>query len=444
MENSKFKSSLVGRYGFIVFGVLGAGLGGCTFEGDVSEAESTESSLSGDPDQVLAWNETAMTVFASQNPPFQTRFAAIMHAAVFDAVNSVTHDHEPYAVTVSRPHGATANAAAAGAAHYALTHLMYAPPLTAAESAVIADAWAALPASMNGDSGIGLGEQVAATILALRATDGAPATPLDPTYAAPGAGNPGVWLPQPGAASLVPTWGDQATWILKDAMQFDPGSPPALDSARYLNDLAEVEALGSATQPANTLPWNIAKFWASPAAVLWNPIARNLSAAKHLGVSENARLFAMMNIAGADTAINTWKVKYRTNFWRPITAIRAGGNATWSPLLPTPPFPEFTSGHASITSAYATILAKEFGDNPGLGIVATSPTAVAGFSRNWTTFSEAVEEVINARVYSGIHYRNSDEVAARIGREIAVFDGRHAMRPNHGHRDDHDHGGHER
>ena len=317
MANSTVKSSLVGRYNFIVFGVLGAALGGCTFEGDVSDEQLTESGLSSDPDQVLAWNATAMTVFASQNPLFQTRFASIMHASMFDAVNSVTREYEQYAVSLRRPRGATANAAAAGAAHHVLTHLSYAPPLTAAQSAAIADAWAALPASVSGNSGIALGEQVAVKMLALRATDGAPATPLDPAYAAPGAGNPGVWVPQPGVASLAPTWGNQATWILNDARQFDPGPPPALDSATYLNDLAEVEAVGSAAQPANTLPWNIAKFWASSAAVLWNPIARNISAAKHLSVSENARLFAMMNIAGADTAINTWKVKYTTNFWRP-------------------------------------------------------------------------------------------------------------------------------
>lgn len=390
------------------------------------ERELLESAESDTSDQVLAWNETALQVFLPpQNAVLATRYLAILSASQFDAVNGVTGDYEPYAVDLTAPEGSTENAAAAGAAYYTLTHLPYSPPLSDSVSAIITDAYNALPTSITGNPGFAFGEDVAAQILAMRANDGAPLTPFAP-YTAPGAGSPGVWEPQPTptgpAPALAPTWGNQTPWIMQSATQFYPEPPPALDSDKYLKDLAEVESVGyrfSTTRTATQT--NIATFWLAAGPQIWSPVARNISVARGLSVSENARLFGLFNLAAADSIIQCWKVKYDTNFWRPITAIQFAGNTLWVPLHPTPPFPEYTSGHSTASGAYAEILGEIFGDDPGVPILA-----------GWSTFSEGVDEVIDARVYSGIHYRNSDVVGARFGRMIGHYAFHHAMRAKRG------------
>ena len=211
--------------------------------------------------------------------------------------------------------------------------------------------------------------------------------------------------------------------------QFYAEAPPALDSEKYLHDLAEVESVGYRFSTTRTeTQTNIATFWAAAAFNIWQPIARRISEAHGLGVSENARSFALLNVATADTYINTWHTKFNYNFWRPITAIQYTGNMSWVPLFAaTPPFPEYTSGHTSGSGSYAEVLSETFGDNPGVPILAQSPTNT-GFDHTWATFSEGVDEVIDARVYSGIHFRNSDVVGARLGSKIGHYVVRHAMR----------------
>jgi len=423
------KVSLFSGFKTLTTILLAGSLGACTLNDGVS---STDQAVSGDPDQVLAWNATAMSAVSGQNPNYQTRDMAIVQAAVFDAVNSVDGGFEPYVGRYDAPSGATANAAAAGAAHYVLKHLAYAPPLPAAQVAIIDNAWAALPASISGNSGIALGEQAAAAVVLARSTDHNQVPPLVP-YVAPNSGDPGVWVAVGGAPALVPAWGNVTPFILNDARQFYPEPPPALDSDTFINDLAETKATGSATQPAGTEQWNIAKFWITTAPIIFNPIARNMSVANGLSQVEEAQLLAQLNMTGADAAIACWAAKYDYNFWRPINAIRAAGDTTWNPLVPTPPFPEYVSGHTVISGSMAAVLADHFGDNPGIDIVATSPTAIGGFTRHWSAFSQATEEVINARVWSGIHYRNTDEVGAHLGSQIAQFTTHHALRSNHGH-----------
>ena len=168
------------------------------------------------------------------------------------------------------------------------------------------------------------------------------------------------------------TWGNQRTWALNDVTQFYAEPPPALDSEVYLKDLAEVESVGDrlATLEERTeMQTNIATFWLAASWAIWSPVARRVSAARGLSIAENARLFGLFNVAGADTYTNTWNVKFHYNFWRPITAIQYTGNTSWLPLLPaTPPFPEYTSGHTSGSGAYAEVLTAFFGDNPGVPI----------------------------------------------------------------------------
>jgi PAP2 superfamily len=417
---------------------------GCGSEPDHA-VNGAQQPLTGEPDEVLVWNQVALSVLQpapslgpAQNPLYQARDMAIIEASVFDAVNSLTGDYEPYAIHALAPEGSTANSAAAGAAYYALKHLHYNPPLTADVAAQIDAAYDTLPSSVSTNAGFAFGGQVAAQIIALRSTDGAPTAPFSPTYIAPNSGQPGVWVAQPGAGglpapALAPTWGSVTPFILNAADQFFPDAPPALDSTTFLNDLAEVESLGDKLSTTRTYyQTNVANFWIASAPVLWNPIGRKVSAARGLSVSENARLFALLNIAMADATIQCWKTKYTYNFWRPITAIQYKGNRSWVPFLATPPFPEYTSGHTTVSAAAASVLASTFGDDPQVPIEATSPTNPS-FTHSWSTFSQGVDEVIDARVWSGIHYRHSDVVGAQLGQQVGQFDVHHGLRAVPGH-----------
>jgi hypothetical protein len=229
--------------------------------------------------------------------------------------------------------------------------------------------------------------------------------------------------------------------VLESGAQFRPEEGPDLTSARYARDLNEVKALGalnSATRTAGQT--DIARFWVAPAVVIWNGVLRQVALGLDLDESEAARDFALLNVAGADARIACWDAKFAFNFWRPVTAIQRadedGNPATeadqgWMPLIATPNFPEYVSAHTTVSSAMATVLGWLFGEDPGVAFTATSPTN-PGFERHWATFSEGVREVIDARVYSGIHFRSSDERGARLGRQIGRFAAKHAFRHRHG------------
>jgi hypothetical protein len=285
------------------------------------------------------------------------------------------------------------------------------------------------------DAGIGVGESAASAILAARANDGAAQAQFP--YTAPGAGTPGVWVSIGSAQALLPGWVNVATWILPSGSQFRPTGPPSLSSGRYARDYREVQALGSLTSAVRTAQQtDIARFWLAAPSPIWNGVARQIIAARGLDVSDSAKALALMYLASSDASVACWDAKYTFNFWRPMAAIRNGGldgnDATvgdpgWQPLFPTPPHPEYLSGHSTNSSAMAAILAFLFGDNPGVPIVAISPTT-PGFPRQWATFSDGVDEVIDARIYAGIHYRTSDEEGARVGRQVARFVINHALR----------------
>jgi hypothetical protein len=229
--------------------------------------------------------------------------------------------------------------------------------------------------------------------------------------------------------------------VLESAAQFRPDEGPDLTSPRYgrdLNEVKELGALNSATRTAEQT--NIARFWVAPAVVIWNGVLRQLALGLGLDESEAARDFALMNVAGADARIACWDTKYAFSFWRPVTAIQRAdeddnpateADAGWTPLIATPNFPEYVSAHATGSSAMATVLRLLFDDDPGVALTVTSPTN-PGFERHWATFSEGVREVIDARVYSGIHFRSSDERGAKLGRQVARFAATHAFRRRHG------------
>ena len=178
-------------------------------------------------------------------------------------------------------------------------------------------------------------------------------------------------------------------------------------------------------------------FWLAPPSVIWNGVARQIIEARQLDTSATARAFALLYLAAADASIVCWDAKYTFNFWRPITAIQQGdadgndrtsGDPTWAPLFPTPPHPDYLSGHATNSSAMATTLKRIFGDRQEGPIVATSPTN-PGFERRWESLSEGVEEVIDARIFSGIHYRSADEDGADVGRAVALHVMSRQLRP---------------
>ena len=385
-------------------------------------------------DVVMEWNRIALaaTVTAGEGPNPQARSMAIVHVSVHDSVNAMTHEYETYLRIPPGPRIGSPEAAAIASAHYALTHLF---PSQAASLNGSRVASLAARGLSDTDPGIAFGETIAAAVLSRRSNDGAAQAQF--AYTAPGTGTPGVWVAAGTAAPVVPGWGQVTPWVLRSGSQFRPDGPPALDSGRYTRDYNEVRDLGSLTSLIRTTEQTmIASFWRASPSVIWNTVARQVVDAHGLDLSARARVFALMYLATADAGIVCWDAKYVFNFWRPMSAIRNGdadgnddtlGDPAWQPLFPTPQHPEYVSGHSTNSSAMATALSLLFGDDPGVLIVATSPTN-AGFERRWSTFSEGVEEVIEARIYSGMHYRTSDEVGARLGRTVARFVVNHALR----------------
>jgi hypothetical protein len=225
--------------------------------------------------------------------------------------------------------------------------------------------------------------------------------------------------------------------VLRGASQFELDAPPALDSERYATDYNEVLQLGAAASAVRTPEQTqIAAFWRASPTAIWNPILRNTIERRSMTLSAVARAAALFYLAAADASAACWEAKYVFNFWRPQAAITRGGedgnaataaDPAWRPLVPTPPHPEYPSGHTVNSGAMAFVLKSLFGDAPGHVIEAALPSNP--FVRHWETYSEGVREVIDARIYSGIHFRSADEAGARLGRQVAQFVVTHALRP---------------
>jgi len=384
-------------------------------------------------DAVTEWNQKAVSLTLASAPPLapiqQARVMAIFQLAVHDAVNGITGEYETYLSPPAAPQNASPEAAAIAAAHHALKNLF---PASVGEL----DFQYVISLTLHGlslsDPGIEFGRSAAAAILAARANDHSGEAQFP--YDAPGAGNPGVWVRLNNAPALLPGWGNVTPFVIRSASQFDPGPPPALNSDTYTTDYNEIKQIGVKLSSTRTSEQSdIAQFWRASPTAIWNSALTQVMETRNLNLSEKARVFALMYLAAGDASIACWGTKYEYNFWRPEPAIISGGldgndstiaDASWQPFIPTPPFPEYPSGHATNSSAMAKVLMLEFGDNPGVPITVT----LSGITRNWNSFSEGVQEVIDARVYSGIHFRNSDEVGARMGRQIAQFVSHHALR----------------
>jgi membrane-associated phospholipid phosphatase len=402
------------------------------------------------PDPVLEWigimNTTVLA--GGSSPLVSSRVVALVSSSLFDAVNGIDPRFQSLHVKPDAPHHASQRAAAIQAAYAILVDVYPAqsPTLTTQRNASLA----ALALTENANSiaaGVTWGQTVANAIWAWRLTDGnAPAPPpfvgVLGIVGTPGA--VGVWRPTPllNASGAGPQYATMTPWVLTRPSQFRLPPPLALNSPEYAADLNELKVMGVFSGSGRTPDESeLALFWAGNTPLYWNRIAAQLAAARQLSLTENAHLFALLNVAMADAAIACWDGKYRYVFWRPITAIRAGltpadADPTWVPWLDffppgTPAHPEYPSGHSTVSGSAAFILAAAFGDNTAFSVTSD----VRPGTRSFSSFSDAVAEIADARVFGGIHFRTSCVRANTLGRAVAEYVSRHAMRARG---DDHD------
>jgi hypothetical protein len=242
----------------------------------------------------------------------------------------------------------------------------------------------------------------------------------------------------PTALPLSSEWPKVKPFVMAGPTQFRPGPPPALTSQVWERDYKEIKAIGGRASSTRTPEQTeVGRFWALTGPASWNPVVRQLAATKPLGLAENARLFALVYLAATDSFVAVFDAKYAYNFWRPITAIRnadlAGNGAMetdagWLPLVDTPMHPEYPCAHCISSAAVGAVLESEFGTGTVPQVAMTSPTA-PGVTRKWVRVADYVSEVSNARVWSGVHYRNSAEVGEGIGRKIGALTVQTALRP---------------
>ena len=385
-------------------------------------------------DTVTEWNlnaSQALFVTAGQPPQLSVPHLAMVHGAVYDAVNAIDGRHEGYLLTarVGSPFDSK-EAAAATAAYRVLLNIV--PGQQATLDAQYAASLAGIAEGAAKTRGIAVGEAAAAAMIVARTGDGR----FGPFRFAVGFG-PGEWRP------VLPAFvNDPAAWLkdlrpflIESASQFRSKGPLRLDSPRYAREFAEVKSVGSATSTTRTAEQTLAaRYWAENPPATWSRIFRTLSAQEGLSLAENARLFAMLYMTAADALISAWDDKAYWSFWRPITAIREadtdGNPATkadpaWLPLIANPPYPDHPSAHTSLSGSIVATLRKFFGTDK----VAWTDTNNAGLTRSFTRFSHAIDEIVDARVWGGLHFRTADKQGARIGRQVAKWRDKHYFRP---------------
>ena len=374
-------------------------------------------------DVVTDWNVITVQAAAAAGliPQQQQRVAAMVHVAVHDAVNSVAPRYEAYAVHVSVSAGASIEAAAVQAAYGVLIRLLpaRAAMLDAGRSASLIK----IPDGPAKEQGVAVGEAVAGQIVFLRSTDG---SDVAGTYTF-GSG-PGEYqrTPPTFANPAIPAWRFVTPFVLKSGSQFRTEGPPSLTSDEWAEEFNETKRLGSIDSSDRTPEQTtIALCGAEPPLPMWNRVARSVSAQRNTDLIDNARLFALLNLAMVDGTIATWDSKYAYRFWRPVTAIRIAdtdGNAltdadpAWTPLRPTPLHPEYPSAHAGFSNAAAKVLTSFFGHYVPFS-TATS-TCPAGASRSYDSFQAMADEIGDSRIYIGFHFRSAVRHGANLGRQV--------------------------
>jgi hypothetical protein len=346
------------------------------------------------------------------------RGQAMLHVAVFEAVNAIEKRYTPYKLTLTADRGTSREAAAASAAHDVLVALY--PDQKADLDASLEKSLSAIVDGEAKAKGVDLGKKAAAEIIALRANDGnnTPESYFPQT-------SPGVYVPttvpiESTAARLTP-------WVMRAASQFRPAPPPALTSEVWTRDLNEIRELGGSNSTRRSAEQTtIGRFWFFTGPRTYNPIVRQIASSKNMDLVDCARLYALTAMAASDAFIAVFDGKYAYNLWRPVTAIRnadfASNRATpreasWLPLGTTPMHPEYPCAHCVVASAVSNVLQIAAGNDVG-EITLISPTA-PGVTRKWTRLQDYNDEVSNARIYAGFHYRFSTEAGKEIGKKIA-------------------------
>jgi hypothetical protein len=395
-------------------------------------------------DVVLDWNKIAVeTAIANGENPFaQARYGAIVQLAVFEAVNAITHDYEPYLGTIVAPSGASADAAAVQAAYAVLS--TYFPGQQDALKMARANSLASIPDGQAKTDGMAVGNAAAAAMLLLRSNDGS--TP--PQFKMPGPFAPAEWQ----ATASCPVVGGVRQGVFfqwqyvkpfgipsVDEFLLDP--PPALTSTRYAlsyNEVMTVGSLNSADRPEDRA--KVVVFYAASSPTLvFDLAARQVAQQQGRSLSENARALALINMGINDSLVASFFNKYHYNFWRPETAIAAGeldGNSkteadtSFVPFVATPCFPSYPSNHGSGSNGGAEVLRRLYGEG-GHSITISNP-AVPGMVFQYTTFRQITNDISDARVYGGIHFRFDQVAGERLGRDVGTAVYKNNLRPLHG------------
>lgn len=383
---------------------------------------------------VIQWNRNLLVIVrtpgAQPATVHPTRSFAIMHAAIYDAVNAIDRTHAPYLVRLSDvPRFASQDAAAASAAHEVLVALY--PAFQPTLDTELQQSLAAIPDGLDKTDGIAIGKTVADKILALRANDGSNASPIPFVFTNPPA--PGAYQSTPPNFPKQPQfthWSHVTTFALKSANQFRPGPPPSLTGDVYTDGFNEVKSLGIAGSTTATPDQALTgRFWNGAIQNYWNEIAQTAALAHDLTTTEDARLFALLNLSFADGVIAFYDAKYTYNFWRPVTAVREAAIDANSETTPDPnwlpevgnttPDPSYPGAHAVISAAGAFVLDSFFGKHH-FDFNVTSEV-LPGVERSFDSFEAANEEATLSRIFAGVHFRPDLTTGQTLGRQIADF-----------------------
>jgi hypothetical protein len=389
------------------------------------------------PDPVLQWNAVtlATATAAGKDPVAQQRIFSLVHLAIFEAVNAITGDFEPYLGSLPAAPGASPHAAAIAAAHAVLTESL--PAHAATLDAARASSLANVPDGPAKEAGVALGAAAARAMIDHRSNDGFE----PPDSYVPAVTEPGHWQltsscpPEGGVFLHLRT---AKPFGIGRSDQFRAEPPPPLTSRRYARDLNELKAVGGADSRARPPDRaDVARFYAAVLNVAtWNPVARQIALAQKRSIGDNARAFALLNMAMTDALIAVFDSKYHYTFWRPETAIAAADaddnprtqpDPAFTPFITTPCHPSYPAGHGVTAGAARRVLERVYDAGPHA--IHMSNPAVPDVRLRYTTLREIADDIDDARIYGGIHYRFDQRAGGRQGRRIASYILRHHLRP---------------
>ena len=371
-------------------------------------------------DSVTHWNVTACEIVtdAKIGTPPANRVLAITHTAVYEAVNAITKRYPDSGLQLESEPSASVDAAIAAACRATLVKLV--PSQETAIESAYHEALASITDGPAKIAGIAVGEKAAAAVLVLRSGDGAAAGEAYRPHT-----TAGVYVPT--VIPIVSQWPQRKPWLMTSPSQFRPGPPPALASELWARDYNEIKTIGAKNSSRRTTEQTeIARFWETTLPSVYHGVVHSVADMPGREVTRNARLLAAVTQAVDDAVIAVFDAKYFYNFWRPVTAIRNadidGNDVTerdpsWTPFIETPMHPEYPCAHCIVAAAVSVVLQAELGSGPTPTLTTTSVTA-NGAARSWTSFDDLIQEVANARIYDGVHYRNSTEVGTAMGKQI--------------------------